>query len=61
MGYLDTTGGTIADVVAATGGTLSKFLEEYGLRVIRIPNTEIHDNFDGVCSHIEKLVKESLE
>ena len=31
MGYLDTTGGTIADVVAATGGTLSKFLEEYGL------------------------------
>ena len=39
----------------------TKFLEEYGLRVIRIPNTEIHDNFDGVCSHIEKLVKESLE
>ena len=25
------------------------FLEEYGLTVIRIPNTEIHKNFRGVC------------
>ena len=39
----------------------TEFLEGYGLRVIRIPNTEIHDNFDGVCSYIEKLVNESLK
>lgn len=31
MGYLDTTGGTIADVVAASGMSLSEFLKMYGL------------------------------
>lgn len=36
------------------------FLEEYGLTVIRIPNTEIHDNFRGVCEYIEHIVKQSL-
>ena len=39
----------------------TKFLEEYGLKVIRIPNTEIHDNFEGVCSYIDKLVRQSLK
>ena len=36
------------------------FLEEYGLTVIRIPNTEIHKNFRGVCEYIDHLVKQSL-
>ena len=36
------------------------FLEEYGLKVIRIPNTEIHKNFCGVCEYIEHLVEQSL-
>ena len=36
------------------------FLEGYGLTVIRIPNTEIYDNFQGVCEYIEILVKQSL-
>ena len=36
------------------------FLEEYGLTVIRIPNTEIHENFRGVCEYIDHLVKQSL-
>ena len=36
------------------------FLEEYGLTVIRIPNTEIHKNFRGVCEYIDRLVKQSL-
>ncbi len=36
------------------------FLEEYGLTVIRIPNTEIHQNFRGVCEHIAKMVEQSL-
>ena len=36
------------------------FLEEYGLTVIRIPNTEIHKNFRGVCEYIDHLVEQSL-
>ena len=36
------------------------FLDEYGLTVIRIPNTEIHKNFWGVCEHIDHLVEQSL-
>ena len=36
------------------------FLEEYGLTVIRILNTEIHKNFRGVCEYIDHLVKQSL-
>ena len=36
------------------------FLEEYGLTIIRIPNTEIHKNFRGVCEYIDQLVEQSL-
>ena len=36
------------------------FLEEYGLTVVRIPNTEIHKNFRGVCEYIDHLVEQSL-
>ncbi len=36
------------------------FLEGYGLRVIRIPNSEIHSNFEGVCEYIDTVVKQSL-
>ena len=36
------------------------FLEEYGLAVIRIPNTEIYSNFRGVCEYIHHLVEQSL-
>ena len=36
------------------------FLEEYGLMVIRIPNTEIHKNSRGVCEYIDHLVEQSL-
>ena len=36
------------------------FLEGYGLKVIRIPNTEIHKNFRGVCEYIDLIVKQSL-
>ena len=34
------------------------FLEEYGLTVIRIPNTQIRNNFEGVCKCIDMLVEE---
>ena len=36
------------------------FLEEYGLRVIRIPNNEVSRNFRGVCEYIDAAVKQSL-
>ena len=34
----------------------TKFLEEYGLTVVRIPNYEVNTNFNGVCEHIDDLV-----
>ena len=37
------------------------FLEEYGLKVIRIPNTEINSNFRGVCQYIDDIVKQSIK
>ena len=38
----------------------SKYLEKYGLTVIRIPNNEINGNFDGVCEYIDNYIKQSL-
>ena len=36
------------------------FLTQYGITVIRIPNSEINNNFRGVCEYIDLLVKKSL-
>ncbi len=36
------------------------FLAGYGLTVIRIPNTEIRNNFEGVCEYIDRIVKQSV-
>ena len=36
------------------------FLEEYGLRVLRIPNNEVNTNFEGVCQYIDLAVRQSL-
>ncbi|MBR2616719.1 MAG: endonuclease domain-containing protein [Clostridia bacterium] len=36
------------------------FLQEYGLQVLRITNTDIHKNFRGVCEYIDTIVKQSL-
>ena len=36
------------------------FLKAYGLKIVRIPNTEINKNFDGVCEYIDEKVKQSL-
>ena len=38
----------------------STFLSAYGLSVIRIPNNQIHENFQGVCEYINLIVKQSL-
>ena len=37
------------------------FLEDYGLKVLRIPNNEINRNFKGVCEYIDAEVKEAIK
>ena len=38
----------------------TRFLESYGITVIRIPNNEVSKNFRGVCALIDAAVKQSL-
>ena len=38
----------------------TQYLELYGIKVIRIPNNEINENFDGVCEFIENEVKKRI-
>ena len=33
------------------------FLDRYGLYVIRIPNHEVNENFEGVCAYIDAVVR----
>ena len=35
-------------------------IESRSLKVIRIPNNEVNENFEGVCEYIDLLVKETL-
>lgn len=39
----------------------TEVLEKYGLKVIRFTNSDIRDNFDGVCKFIEKIIKEQIQ
>ena len=34
----------------------TRYLEEYGLKVIRIDNREVNKNFSGVCAYIDKIL-----
>ena len=36
------------------------YLEQYGIRVLRIPNNEVMRNFPGVCEYIDLAVKQAL-
>lgn len=38
----------------------TKFLEEYGLLVVRVLNMEVNKNFYGVCEYIDRIVKERI-
>ena len=38
----------------------TEFLEQYGLKVIRISNLDVNNNFEGVCLFIDSEVKQSL-
>ena len=36
------------------------YLEQYGLMVIRISNREVRQNFPGVCTYLDNMVKQRL-
>ncbi len=38
----------------------TEFIERRGLTVIRIPNNEVNENFEGVCDYIDWTVKEII-
>ena len=38
----------------------TEFLEGYDLKVIRIPNCEINNNFEGICRYLDKKIEQSL-
>lgn len=38
----------------------TKYLEQCGLTVVRIPNNEINSNFNGVCDYLDDLILKSL-
>ncbi len=38
----------------------TSFLEEYGLKVLRIPNNAVNENFRGVCEYLDILIEQSL-
>ena len=35
----------------------TKFLEEYGFHIIRIPNNAVNQNFRGVCEYVDNMVE----
>ena len=39
----------------------TEFLEQYGVTVLRVPNTEINENLDGVCTCIDHMVNTAAE
>ena len=37
-----------------------KYLSEYGVRIIHIPNNAINESFDGVCEYLDHEIQQSL-
>ena len=48
------------DENAAKDAERTRFIEQYGLRVVRIPNNDVNRNFEGVCAFIDKIVAEGM-
>ncbi|MBE6836350.1 MAG: DUF559 domain-containing protein [Ruminococcaceae bacterium] len=48
------------DIGKEYDGRRDKYLEEYGMKIIRIPNNEINENFYGVCEYLDNEIKQSL-
>lgn len=40
--------------------TRTEYLEQFGIRVIRIPNNVINNDFENVCRYIENVIAEIL-
>ena len=38
----------------------TEFLEKYGLKIIRIPDGEINNNFEGICRYLNEQIEQSL-
>ena len=38
----------------------TEYLEQYGIKVVRISNLDVLKNFEGVCMYIDNEVKQSL-
>ena len=38
----------------------TQYLEQYGIKVIRISNLDVLKNFEGVCMYIDNEIKQSL-
>ena len=38
----------------------TQYLEQYGIKVIRISNLDVLKNFEGVCMYIDNAAKQSL-
>ena len=36
------------------------YLENYGLKVVRIPNCEINNNFYGVCEYLNAIIEQRI-
>ena len=39
----------------------TRYLEQFGITVIRIPNNAVNENLQGVCEYIDRIVEESME
>ena len=53
-------GGHYTDEQMQYDATRTRILEKYGLKVLRICNLEIDNNFYHVCEYIDREVKQSL-
>ena len=51
---------TIATTRTRRESEKKRYLEQYGVHVLRIPNNEVTQNFAGVCEYIDFAVKQSL-
>ena len=38
----------------------TRFLEKYNITVVRIPNNQVNQNFEGVCDYINLFIEQSL-
>ena len=38
----------------------TEYLEQYGIKVVRISNLDVLKKFEGVCMYIDNVVKQSL-